>query len=339
MKYFSTFDLIDKYRFKGINFFIFIGGRNTGKTFGTLKELCDRLLKFFYVRRTDTQVKISMRGNLYSKIADIFPEEKYQGIECEYSKEVSYIYDHEDKIMAYAGSLNTMHNLTGADYSDCDVLFWDEFIRKKGERRVIDDELLSFQWAYETLSRNRELEGKDPLIAILCSNANTITNDIFIGLNIVSKIEECIKNGNDLYIDYKKGVLVKMLETPEELLEARKKTAIARFSEGTKYYDISLKNEFAADDFNFVCKLSIKGYKPLCQVNSWYIWEKKNDDLIYITYHKARTRLFYNLDLDVDRISFVRTFPWLTGYYENKRIRFESIELKEIFLAIFFRKR
>lgn len=339
MEYFNTFNVINKYRPKGINFFMFIGGRNTGKTFSTLKELADKTLKFFYIRRTEKQLKISMRGNIYSKIAERYPEGNYDKIECEYHDEVSYIYNPDGEIMAYGGSLSTSQNLTGADYSMCKVLFWDEFIRKKNERKTIDDELETFRWAYDTIARNRELEGDEPLLAILCSNANTITNDIFIGLNVVSKLEQCIKNGQDTYVEYERGFLIMMLETPDELLEQRKKTAIARFSKGSSYYGVSINNEFASDDFNFVRKLSIKGYKPLCQVNTWFIWEKKNDNMIYITYHKANTREFYNLDIDVDKIKFIRTYPWLTSYYENKKIRFESIELKELFLALFFNKK
>ncbi len=339
MEFFKTFDVIDKYRPLGIDIFMIIGGRNTGKTFSALKEMADRRLKYFYVRRTETQVKIAMRGNIYSKIAQRYPEPKYQNITCEYSKDISFIYDQDDNVMAYAGSLNTMHNLTGADFSSCKVFFWDEFIRKKNERRIMEDELDSFQWAYETVSRNRELEGEEPLLAILCSNANTITNDLFIGLGIVGKLEECIKNNEHLYVNYEGRFLVLMLETPEELLEARKQTTIAKFSKGTKYYETSINNEFASDDFNFVTKMSIKGFKPLCKIDRWYLWEKKNDNLIYVTFHKAKVKDSYNLDIDVDRIRLIRNYPWLTGYYEAKRIRFESIELKEIFLALFFNKR
>lgn len=331
--FFHVFDLVDKYRPKGINAFWIIGGRNTGKTFNCEKDMLDRGLFQFYLRRTGKQLKLAMRGNIFNKLIELYPE--YDGHYSEYNEDLSTIYDKDDNLIGYGGSLTTMDNMTGADFSLVDVFFWDEFIRKKNERKMIDDELESFFWAYDTIARLRELEGKEPLLFIGCSNANTITNDIFIGYGIVSKLEECIKKGQDLYIDWERGFLVMMLETPEELLEARKKTAIARMSKGTSYYDLSLNNDFADDDFNFVRKLSIKGFKPLCQVNTWYIWEKKNDTLIYITYHKANIKEFYNLDIDVDKIAFVRSYPWLTSYYEQKRIRFESIELKEKFLDLF----
>lgn len=334
--YYKTFNVIDKY-YPKITFFFFVGGRNTGKTFNTVKDLTDRHLQYFYFRRTDTQLKISFKAGLYNKISQHYPE--YSGYSCEYNKEISMIFSPDNDLIGFGGSFTTADNLTGGDYSMIKAMFWDEFIRKKNERRTLYDELETLKWTYETIARNRELEGEDPLLFIGCSNSNTITNDIFIGLNCVHDLENVIKRGGDTYIDYERRFMVVMMETPEELLEARKETAIAQFSKGSNYYDLSLKNEFADDDFDMVKRISIKGFKPVCKINNAYLWKKKGQEFYYFTFAKFKARESYNLDHDVERYALARNYPWLTGVYEERQIRFESIELKENFLDIFYPNR
>ena len=91
-------------------------------------------------------------------------------------------------------ALSTISNVRGFDATDRDVLIYDEFIPERHER-PIKDEATAFFNAIETIQRNRELEGKDPLTVLCLANANELANPLFIELKLVKRAMALIRKG------------------------------------------------------------------------------------------------------------------------------------------------
>ena len=97
--------------------------------------------------------------------------------------------DVEEKTLhGYTSALSTFSNLRGFDGSNIKILLYDEFIPERHER-LIKNEADAFFNVYETINRNRELQGGPPLIALCLSNSNSLASPIFTALNLVKTLE------------------------------------------------------------------------------------------------------------------------------------------------------
>lgn len=315
----------------GIYFYWFVGGRNTGKTYSTLDYIAHSDEKFIYIRKSKVELEIGIKSNIFSKLIS---DGKTSGWECIYNEKLSVI-KHNDKLMGYGTSISTCDNVTGADFSSFDIIFYDEFINKKGQRNIVRDEYDTLMRMYETVARNRELEGKEPVRLIGCSNSNSINNDIFKGLGIVTIIEKALIEGHNIITNYERGFKVVILETPKELAEKRKETAIMKLTKGTNYYNMSLNNEFSYDDFTNCKKINIKGFKPLINIDNWFIWKKKGETMYYCSFDYFKTKDRYNTEIDIESINLIRKYCYLWNYYLKNQVRFESFEIKQKFIDIF----
>ena len=167
----------------GQPFTFVIGGRGSGKTYGALKCCIDRGYKFGFMRRTQRQLDIINKPefsplkpicrdtglrfttrSLASGIAAFYP--------CELDNDGSEVVSGPPVGITLA--LSTVSNLRGFDASDIDILLYDEFIPEKSERPLKNEADALFN-AYETINRNRELDGKPPLRLVCMANANDHT--------------------------------------------------------------------------------------------------------------------------------------------------------------------
>ena len=114
----------------------------------------------------------------------------------------------DDKILGYTAALSTISNMRGFDASDVEMLIYDEFIPEKHER-TLKHEATAFLNAYETINRNREMQGKKPLQVLALANAMDLANPIFLELGIVNNIERMLDKGrSNIYLDRDRGLLV-----------------------------------------------------------------------------------------------------------------------------------
>lgn len=169
-----------------------IGARGIGKTYGTLKYLIENDIPFVYMRRTQTQIDTILNPSLNPLISvcrDIGMETTVATI----SKSVYGFYHIDAKgkpvgePMGIAVALSTVKNIRGFDASRYKVLFFDEFIPEVHEL-PIKEEYFAFCNAIETMARNRELNGEEPMLTILASNSNNICNPYFMSLGIVNDV-------------------------------------------------------------------------------------------------------------------------------------------------------
>lgn len=326
-------------------FQLFTGGRGTGKTYSALSGIVgDRSRNGILMRRTADELEI-LADEKDAESANPFKTiNKNNGYNYGLKRindKVYGIYDrkiegdkliHVGRPVGLCVALSTIAKVRGMDFSNYTDLIYDEFIPEMHVKRM-RGESDAFLNAYETINRNRELEGLPPLKAWLLSNSNDIYNPIFVGLGIVSDVERMARRGQEhLYIK-ERGLAVHLLKNTEEFQKAKEKTAIAKLTRGSTFYDMAYNNSFAYNDFTNVGFRKLVGYFPVCAIDKAYIYQKKGAREIYVSYAPCKIEKFSSTN-NADRIRLRREYGiWLQPYYINGNMYFESYELKEIVLT------
>ena len=164
--------------------FIFvIGPRGTGKTYGALLEILESGKKFIYLRRTQTEADL-VSSEVVNPFKKVIEDHPHYEISTDSVNRNMGAFVSDGKEIGYSAALSTFASIRGMDFSDIDIIFFDEFIPEK-RARPIKEEFQALMNMYETVNRNRELQGKQPVKLVCCANSNDIANPIFIGLEIV----------------------------------------------------------------------------------------------------------------------------------------------------------
>ena len=276
MKWFEIQDYLEDLR----PISIIIGGRGIGKTYSALSYMVENGEPFIYLRNTDIQLDecSGSFGNPFKKLNKDFD----WTISVVREKKHSIIIDekNDNKLIGYGIALSTFENLRGVDLSDIKYVIFDEFIEN---RKLSFDQFKSFVNFYETVNRNRELLGEDPLLCILLSNSQSLNNPILIGYNIVGIIEGMIRAGQK---KHKTPAMLIML--PEsEVSEAKKNTANYKMLKGTRIYDENLNNKFANDSFYGIKKRNLQEYRPWVKIDDIYIYAHKSGSKFYVCSKQA----------------------------------------------------
>lgn len=344
----SMYRNIYDYRDRRYPFQIFTGGRGIGKTYSALKGSlfgeCEG--KFIFTRRTGTEMELlsdTKKGdegaNPFKKInanegcnVGLLPIIKnlYGVYNREEDKESGKL-SHIGAPIGYGTALSTISSIRGVDFSDCTDWIYDEFI-KEAHVKAMKSECDAFLNAYETMNRNREMEGLPPLYAWLLSNSNDIYNPIFVGLGLVNTIEKMVTKGQtDLYIR-ERGLAIHLLPATDEFMEKKAKTAIAKLTKGSAFYDMAFSNKFAYNDFSLIGYRNLTGYRPICSIGTATFYMKKGEREIYVSYAKAKCPT-YKAENQQDVMAFKQRFGIMfEPYFVNGSITFESYELKAIVL-------
>lgn len=299
--------------------YIFIGGRGIGKTYSALKGALDSNKKFMYLRRTDTEVK-----NCCNEVNNPFLTLNVDlGRNVEISKLENLFVIHEGEIQHGIGaSLSTFGKFRGSDFSDISYIIFDEFINTSGRNTLKNEEDLFFN-LIETVQRNREITGKESIKIILLSNSNTLDNGIIRSLNL-GELVRVLKNSDvDTYTDEERGIL---LTLPKDvgITKEKKKTRLYKLTQGTKFYDMAIQNDFVGDDFETVKRIPNNQINPLCQFGKACFYTVKNQDYLYVSYRKNNSPYFDDSTIK----NFKRQFGLLMEYYiENKKIYYSDYDL------------
>lgn len=253
-----------------------IGARGIGKTYSSLDYFYKKDELFIYMRNTKVQLDECMGdfGNPFKRLNKDkgynikIIKEKDHGVITDFSNE------EKPKVIGYACDLSTFANLKGVDLSDVNYVYFDEFIEK---RKLMFDQFDAFQKMYETVNRNRELLGEEPLKVILTSNSTSLNNPILLGYNLVPLIEGMIKTGQKKLKTEDKLILMPV----SQISELKKDTAHYRNIKGTKAYKEAIENDFAYDSRYGIVKRKIIEYLPLVQIDDVYIYKHKSNGKFY----------------------------------------------------------
>lgn len=340
-----------EYHNKDIPFNIFIGGRGTGKTYSGLGEAVKSAKEFIFMRR----LKSELEELLVDKGEDANPFQNLNrdngwnyGIQMITDKRAG-IYNMEkvgDEYkpvgppIAHAIPMTTVAKMKGFELAKARYWLYDEFIKEPHvpKLKAEGDALFS---AYDSICRNREFFGEDPIYMDLCSNATDIYNEIFKALGIVAIVEKMVASGQADKILRDRGLGIHLLESPPEFIEKRKQTAIMRLTKGTRYHDMALGNAFSYNDFSLIGYQKLTGYQPVCHIRQFdkngveaYLYRKKGENRYYVSYAECRGELF-TVQHTQDVLRFQRKYGVLLhNPYVQGRLTFESYELKQFILDL-----
>lgn len=305
-------------------FTLIVGGRGIGKTFGVIKYLLENNRKFIYLRRTQTEsdLQSSPLTSSLSKLLNRYTND-YQFSKL--SKNVGMV-EYDNGGVVYTCALSTFASIRGIDFDDVEYIVFDEFI-KESHIKAIKNEGLALANLYESINRNRELEGLKPVILICLANSMDIANDVFIHFDLVAQAEFMINNNVEIY--YRDNIMLIICQHSPISKEKEKTVLYKDASE--EFARMALRNEFIMNDFTYIKKLSLNGYQIVLQVGELFLYRKKNDSMnYYCCFTKSTTKRIYTTSsADLERF---RRAEWrYYGKYLDGYIRFESYKACALF--------
>lgn len=318
-------------------FTFIVGGRGTGKTFGAQKYCIENDLLYMLMRRTQSQTDLISKA----EFSPVNPVVEYLGLVPQVesaSKYNSMIFykrtpEAEEKhLCGYTSALSTFSNLRGFDGSNIKILIYDEFIPERHERPIKNEEDAFFN-VYETINRNRELQGKDALKVLCLSNSNSLASPIFNALNLTKTLERMQDKGQSEYINRDMGIAIFLLyNSPVSSLKSN--TALYRATRNTDFYKMSLGNEFAYDDMEDVKSISLNsGWKLTIRLGDMFFYLKNG--LWYISRHGAGKPLREYELTEIGIKKFVHDYPGTYQRIINHKIIYEDFGLKNKLTDIF----
>ena len=328
---------------EAILFFIY-GGRGTGKTYGALKNMVEDDHKFIYLRRLAAQVDIVKKDDMQPFKTlnrdmgwDIrpFPVNKYISAfyESDYNKDGKPIPAGESK--GLLTSLSTFSNLRGVDGSDIEIIIEDEFIPELNEKPIKGEADALFN-AYETINRNRELNGEKPIKLLCLANSNRIDNPLFMELGLITIAEKIRKSGNEYYYDKKRKMLLIDLYK-SKISEEKADTALYQLTKGTEFFNMAIRNTFLNEERGRIETRPIKEYKPVCSIGEICIYKHKSKNEYYVTGFKSGSPKTYGTG-ERDRERFRKDYVHIWRAYMKKQVVFEAYIYEVIFDKYYDRK-
>lgn len=324
-----------------LTFNVGYGARGIGKTFGFLADcLLDHPRKFLLLRRSQVQADLiassefspfraidRKRGSLTAlKRINRYLTGVYKGIQSDDGRLIA-----EGQPVGYLAALASIHNIRGYDM-DVDEMILDEFCPEKGERQI-RDEFDVYRNAYETINRNRELEGRPPIRAWLLSNSNMLANNYFIGLRIVETVDRMTRQRREIWRDEKRGLMiVNFCDSP--ISKRKAETALYQLSADDQFTGMALNNEFSHESRSRTGSLPLRELLPLVQIGELQIYRHKGSRQLYGSLHRSGSPDVYSTD-DAGIARFCARYDWLWDEYMDDHILWQSY-LPEVLFRRFF---
>ena len=315
----------------GYVFNFITGGRGIGKTYGFILFFVLNKIPFILMRRTEKEAEIEAdpKTSSVSKVlADL-------DIPCRsrvHGKTLRSLYrtDTDQEICTVVG-LSTFASFRGINLSSYDYILYDEFITEP-HVRALKREGHALSSAYETINRNRELLGQDPVRLFALSNSLNIANDIFIEFGLVSAAEQLTMNHEEIYIRDRTLLLV-LQNSPV----SKKKKQTALYSAGSEEYArMAISNEFIANDFRYVKKQPLNEYIAEWSVGDLYVYRHKTRDEWYITFKAAqlpKSSRYGSNYMDLERMKRDKLRFWWS--YLDGYVKFDSYNAVALFEKYF----
>lgn len=315
--------------------FIFVtGGRGTGKTYGALKYVLQSGRRFMWMRRT--QGETDMINKPEFQPFKVLNEDFDRNIQPHPISKGSAAFIDEDADgdpLGYTCALSTIANMRGFDASDVELLIYDEFIpeRHKASMKAEGNALLN---AYETLNRNRELQGKPPMQLLALSNSNNLDNAIFNDLGLVDICEQMVTLEEDERVDPERGLAIFFLNR-SPVSDKKSRTALYKFAAGSAYNEMALENQFNDFREHVSVKRNLTEYVPVAQVDKLCIYRHKSNKRYYCTRKKAGVFRNVFTSSEKDALAFVRAYPLLYDLYLRKKIDFSDYASEILFRRLY----
>ena len=271
-------------------FQVYIGGRGIGKSYSALRQLALDVPadeKWIYMRRTGKEIEACSTefGNPFKTINKDFgtlivPESGGKGA-------AEYFYNELDEdnpqLVGYGVALSTFAGLRSMDLSDVTVTVFDEFIPERQVKRIKaeGDALLNF---YETVNRNRELQGRPPMRLIL-----------------LSELENMISHGEHRRTIPTRGLYIERVGKVG-VTNAKEHTALYKLA-NADFTNDTLNADFLSADLTTIRKnVNLKEYKPIFRFGRYVVFKSST------SFHVSESDITVAKDFPESAGIKVRTF-------------------------------
>lgn len=325
--------------------FIFLyGARGTGKTYGALEYVIKDKIKHLYMRRTQTQLDIINKQDFspykepcndnniivhMQKITKynsaIYANHKVDGVDTPNLSDV----------LGYTAAMSTISNMRGFSASDIDLWIYDEFMGEAHER-PIKNEGEAFLNAYETINRNRELQGRDPLKVICMANSNNIANPLFLELGLVNMAYQ-MDETNQVYQYYPDRGLLLINISKSPISKAKSTTALYKMvGDNSAFRRMSILNKFDIAVKSPLLHPNLKQLTPLAILGEIAIYNHKNQSkyILHICTHKQPGIKEYKVN-DTYKSFYKKQLFWVWDMYMRGKVTFEA-PICEVLLQKYF---
>lgn len=312
-------------------FNIAIGSRGCGKSFAGKKWCISDFKKskkqFIYLRRTEEDI----RRTKDSFFRDIRKEGYFS--DDEFAIDGNLFLINKD-VAGYAMSLSLSGNVKSNSMPEVNKILYDEFLIDTRKTRVgyLRDETGLLVNLFETIDR-----GKDETRVLMLSNSSSVVNPYFQKWGIkIPKGAKFVKTGKEIVTE---------IVHNEDFQQWKSQTRFGQFLNGTDEGRSIIGNEFTADNYAFVEKLSgHKNYLFTMQyegtsVGVWYV----KPGIYYCsseTQYCVWNFAFSTLDHGVNSIMFKnarqnRLVKNLLEAHDFGNVRYENIQIKGVVMELF----
>lgn len=317
------------------DFIFVVGARAVGKTYGALEYVIKNDITHILMRRTQAQCDIISKP-VFSPYNAI---NRNLGTEIDLSESISktsHAINDLSKDPSYRGftcALSTISNVRGLDVLSHKILIYDEFIPEKHER-PIKNEGSAFFNAYETINRNRELDGYPALKCVCLANSNDMGNPIFMHFGIVLTVEKMLANGVEKIVIPERRIAIFCIND-SPISKRKKDTALYKaVGKDSEFSRMALSNEFSYDDTSREKSRRLIEYRPFVAVGELCIYKHKSNGLYYVTGHKSGNPKTYGTS-SVELARFQIDYRRLWVQYMSNRIEFENYYHELLFQKYF----
>ena len=310
-----------------VTFIWCFGGRGTGKTYGALKyaiETQGAAHPFFHFRRRDKEIKMFKRFNPFTKLNN----DMNWDMQFRMSGDLGEYINEQKQVVGKVGAISTFYTTRGLDADNCNLIFFDEFIPER-QSPWIKGEADAFFQSYETINRNRELEGRPPVKVLCAANANDAANPYFLSLNVITTVEKMKRDKKEIYVNKEHEFALINLET-SPISELKKDTVLYKMTRGSDFEKMSIYNSFAFDDFSNIHPCDLKPYIPVVAVGEITIYKHKAEQKYYVSEHRSGAPAL--IGTSERELEYFKTHYWrLYNKYIDGHVVFENYLTKTLF--------
>lgn len=324
-------------------YIIIAGGRGIGKSYGALYEAHEHpeygtlylrsMQKEHDIIRKPAYSPYSWHNKDFGWNVQPYKEDKI------FSTWAESVLDEETGKMMPAGepfmwsaALYDIAAVRGFNGAHINWIIYDEFNPQKGIMYRIGDD--DFANCYETINRNRELEGMPPVKCLLLSNSNNIDNAVYRGFNLVNRVERMKRNGQYISEMYAQGILLIIL--PEtEIGNKKRQTALYKATAGTEYSRMALDNEFTNDTPSEIRPMSLKGMRALVKTWDFAIYLMQDKETYYVTEFTGQKHMDMITRSHSDILRMRKEYRDCWAAYISGGVVFESYTAETRFKKIF----
>lgn len=273
-------------------FQLIFGARGCGKSYGGMKKVRNDYWNngalFLYVRRTreEQEAVASEFGNPFKKLnADLGIDVKSQALRGVGGVGV---FTENDEVIGYSVGLSSFANLRSIDLSDVKTILFDEAIPEV-HKRAIKNEGTALLNLYETVNRNREILGEEPVTLYIMGNAIRLNNNILATFNVIGVIQNMIEAGERRRTITERGIYIELVDRVKIIAE---KNATALYKLGAQAFnEETLSSTFVNDDMSAVqSSVDMRYYKPYLAFGDYGIYYNSNKDIYHVAEAKGTFR-------------------------------------------------